>query len=123
MSGQKTDRLKPVLLLGRSRGPLLRSGPRTVNEVPRHQSIGRCCPRDVVAEIEDGVAEVFEDELEDGIETHLEIEPLDAGERRSRSAPRWSMIRFISTTAPRFSAARFKSRRATIASGPAEEKK
>ena len=75
----KPNRLKSVLLEGRSRGPLQRSRPRTVNEVPRRQSTGRCCPRDVVAEIEDGVEVVFEGETEDGAEPGLEIESADSG--------------------------------------------
>ena len=93
-----------------------------MNEVPRRQSTGPFAPRDVVAEIEDGVEEVFEDETEDGVEPGHEIESEDAGARRSRGVPDRSILRFFSMAAPKFSAAPFTSRGAKIASGPSRKK-
>ena len=93
-----------------------------MNEVPRHQSLGRCGPRDVVAEVEERIEEVFEDEAEDVVEPGHEIDAVDAAARRSLCAPHRSLPRFISMAAPRFSAEVFTSRGAKIASGPAEEK-
>src|ERR1700681_4017981 len=103
---------------GRSRGPLRRSRPRTVNEVPRRQSTGRCCPPDVVAEIEDVVEVVLEGVTEDGVEPGLEIESV-----ASHGVPNRSILRFISMAAPKFCAAPFANRRANIASGPVKENK
>jgi hypothetical protein len=94
-----------------------------VNEVPRRQVAGRCCPRDVVAEIEDGVAEVFEGEDEDGVEPDLEIESVDAGARLSLCLTDRCILRFFSMAAPLFSAAPFTNRGAEIASGPVKENK
>jgi hypothetical protein len=82
----------PVLLEGRSRGPLQRSRPRTVIEVPRRQSTGPFAPRDVVAEIEDVMEVVFEGETEDGVEPGLEIESEAAGARRSCGVPDRSIL-------------------------------
>src|SRR5258707_5662673 len=95
---------------GRSRGPLHWSRPRTVNEVPRHQSVGRCGPRDVVAEVEDRIEEVFEDEAEDIVEPSHEIESVDAPARRSLCVSHRSLLRFFSMAAPKFSAEVFTSR-------------
>jgi hypothetical protein len=92
-----------------------------VNEVPRRQFAGRCCPRDVVAEIEDGVAEVFEGEDEGGVEPDLEIESVEAGARRSPCVTDRSILRFFSMAAPLFSAAPFTNRGAQNASGPVKE--
>jgi hypothetical protein len=103
---------------GRSRDPLQRSRPRTVNEVPRRQSTGPFAPRDVVAEIEDVKEVVFEGETEDGVEPGLEIESEAAGARRSRGVPDRSILRLIFMAAPKFSAAPFTNRGAKIASGP-----
>ena len=94
-----------------------------MNEVPRHQSIGRCCPRDVVAEVEDRVEEVLVGEVEEGVEPDLEIESLDAGARRSRRVPDRSILRFFSMATPKSSAAPFTNRRTKIASGPVNENK
>jgi hypothetical protein len=91
-----------------------------VNEVPRRQSTGRCCPPDVVAEIEDVVEVVFEGETEDGVEPGLEIESVDADARRSRGVPDRSILRFISMAAPESSAATFTERGPKIASGPGQ---
>jgi len=93
-----------------------------VNEVPRRQSTGPFAPRDVVAEIEDVVEVVFEDETEEGVEPSLEIESEAACARRSRGVPDLSILRFISMAAPRFSAAPFTNRGAKIASGPSRKR-
>ena len=87
---------------GRSRGPLLRSRPRTVTEVPRRQSTGRCCSRDVVAEIEDRIEEVFEGELGDGLEPGHEIASVAAGARPPRCVPDCPALRFCFMAAPIF---------------------
>jgi hypothetical protein len=89
-----------------------------VNEVPRRQSTGPFAPRDVVAEMEDVIEVVFEDETEDGVEPGLEIESEAASARRSRGVPDLSILRFLSMAAPRFSAAPSTDRGAKIASGP-----
>ena len=81
-----------------------------MNEVPRRQSTGRCCPRDVVAENEDVVEEVLEDEIGDGVEAGHEIESYTAGARRSRRVTNRSILRFIFMAAPKFSAERFTNR-------------
>jgi hypothetical protein len=94
-----------------------------VNEVPRRQSTGRCCPREVVAEIEDVVEVVFEGKAEDGVEPGLEIEAVDAGARRSRCVPDRSILRFFFMAVPKFSAAAFTSHGIKIARGPAEKNK
>src|ERR1700722_7477618 len=91
--------------LGRSRGhPDFSGQPRTVIGVPRRQCTGRCCPRDAVAEIEDGTEEVLEGENGDGAEPDLENESADT--RYFRCVPRSSIFRFIFMTAPKFSAER-----------------
>ena len=111
ISKRKTNRLKPVLLFfGRSRGPLLRGQPRTVIEVPRRQSAGRCCPREVVAEIEEVVEEVYEGEIEEGVEPVHEIESAGAAALRSRSVPDGSSLRFTFMAAPKLFAAHRKPR-------------
>jgi hypothetical protein len=94
-----------------------------VIEVPRRQSAGRCCPRDVVAGIEEVVEEKYEGELEDGVEPVREIESADADARRFRCVSDGSIFRFIFTAAPKFSAARHTSRRDKIARGPIEKNK
>ena len=80
---------------GRSRGPFVWSGPRTVIEVPRRQSTGSNFPRDVVAEIEEVVEGVFEDETEDGVESGLAIEPATTSARYFRSDSACSILRFL----------------------------
>jgi hypothetical protein len=94
-----------------------------VIEVPRRQSTGRCCPRDVVAEVEDEVEVVFEGEVEEGVEPGLEIESLGAGARGFRWLLDRPILRFFFMAAPKFSAATFTNRGAIIASGPVEENK
>jgi hypothetical protein len=94
-----------------------------VKEVPRRQSTGRCCPRDVVAEVEDVVEEVLEGENGDVMEPGHEIESLAAGARRSRCDTDRSILRFIFMAAPKCSAALFANRENKIASGPFEENK
>jgi hypothetical protein len=56
-----------------------------VTEVPRRQSTGRNIPRDVVAEIEEVVEGVFEDETENGVESGFAIEPAITSARYFRS--------------------------------------
>ena len=92
-------------------------------EVPRRQSTGRCCPRDVVAEVGDEVEVVFEGEIEDGVEPGHEIESEAAGARRSCGVPDRSILRFISMAAPKFSAEPFTNRGAKISSGSVKENK
>jgi hypothetical protein len=92
-------------------------------EVPRRQSTGRCCPRDVVAEIEEVVEEVLEGENGDGVEPGHEIEPLAPRERRSRGVTDRSIPRFFFMAAPKFFAVRFTNHEIKIASGPVEENK
>ena len=94
-----------------------------MKEVPRRQSTGRCCPRDVVAEIEDVVEEVLEGENGDVVEPGHEIESRAAGARRSRCVTDRSILRFIFMAAPKFSAALFANREIRIASGPVGENK
>ena len=108
---------------GRSRDPLLKSRPRTVIEVARRQSTGRWRPRDVVAEVEDRVEEVFEGEKEGGVKQGLEIESAGAGAWHSRGVSDRAILRFFSMTAPNFSAARLTNRGIKIATGPVEENK
>jgi hypothetical protein len=93
-----------------------------VNEVPRRQITGGGCPREIVAEIEDRVAEVVEDEMEDVAKPGLQIESAEAGVRVSRCDPGRFPIQFCSIAAPKISAARFTNRGAKIASGPIKEK-
>jgi hypothetical protein len=92
-----------------------------VFEVPRRQSAGRCCPRDVVAEIEVVVEEKYEGEIEDGVEPVREVESADA--RNFRCVSEGSIFRFNFTAAPKYSAARHTSRGDKIARGPAEKNK
>jgi hypothetical protein len=94
-----------------------------VKEVPRRQCTGRCCPRDVVAEIEEVVEEVLEGENGDGAEPGHEIESPAAGARHSRCVTVPSILRFVFMAAPKFSAAPFACREIKIASGPVVEKK
>lgn len=94
-----------------------------MNEVPRRQSTGRCCPRDVVAEVEDGVEEVFEDEKEDGVGPGHEFTSATAGTWRSRCISDRSILRYFSMAAPKFSAAAFTNCGAKIASGSVEKNK
>jgi hypothetical protein len=68
---------------------------------PRRQSTGRFCPRDVVAEIEDVVDVVSEDEKEDGRELAHEIESAVARARRSRSVSMRSILQFFFMAAPK----------------------
>jgi hypothetical protein len=94
-----------------------------VNEVPRRQFSGRCCLRDVVAEIEEVVEEVNEGEIEDGVEADHEIESVGADARRFRCVPNGSILGFFFMAAPKFSAAAFTNRGDKIARGPVEENK
>ena len=104
-----------------SRGLLNGSLPHTVNGVPRHQSLGRSGPRDIVAEVEDRIEEVLEGETGDVAEPGHAIESVDAFARRLFCALRRPLLRFVSMAAPKFSAEVFTSRGAKIASGPAEK--
>jgi hypothetical protein len=92
-----------------------------VNEVPRRQSTGPFAPRDVVAEIEDVVEVVFEDETEDGVEPGLETKSEATGARPSRGVPDRPILRFLSMAAPKFPAVPFTDRGAKIASGPSRK--
>jgi hypothetical protein len=92
-----------------------------VNEVPRRQSTGPFAPRDVVAEMEDVIEVVFEDETEDGVEPGLKTKSEAAGARRSPCIQNLSMLRFLSMATPRFSAAPITNRGAKIASGPSRK--
>ena len=106
-----------AFLEGRSRGPLRRSRPRTVNEVPRRQFTGRSCARDVVAEIEDVVEVVFEDEKEEDVEPAFEIESADADARSSRRVADCSILQCFFMASPKFSTAAFTNRGDKIAHG------
>jgi len=88
-----------------------------VIEVPRRQSAGRCRPREVVAEIEEVVEEVYVVEKEDGVEPLHEIESLCADARRSRCVPDGSILGFRFMAAPKFFAARRTNRGIKIAAG------
>ena len=93
-----------------------------MNEVPRRQFTGGFAG-EVVVENEDGVAEVFEDEVEDGVEPGLEIESMEAGGERSGCLLDCFFLRFVSMTVPKFSAEAFKNRGSKIASGLDEKNK
>jgi hypothetical protein len=69
-------------------------------EDPRRQSTG-CCPCDAVAEMEDGLEEVFEGEYEDGAESGREKESNDAVGRLLFCAAGPSSLRFIFMAAPK----------------------
>jgi hypothetical protein len=94
-----------------------------VNEVPRRQFTGGCCPREIVAEIEDGVAEVFEDEVVGGVELGLEIESGEPDACRSIRLPDPSILQFFFMAAPKFSATSEGNRGAKITNGPVHENK
>ena len=66
-----------------------------MTEVPRRQSTGRNIPRDVVAEIEEVVEGVFEDETKDSVESGLAIEPAITSARYFRSDSVNSILPFI----------------------------
>jgi hypothetical protein len=86
--------------------------------------MGRFCCPDVVAEVEEEVGVMFEGELEDRMEPIHEIESAKARGRRSCCASvRSSISKFIFMTAPKFSAAHFADRGATITRGPVDENK
>ena len=94
-----------------------------MNEVPRRQFTGVCCPREIVAEIEDEVAEVFEGEVEGGVELGLEIESGKPGACRSICLPVPSILQFFFMAAPKFSAVSETNRGAKITNGPVHEDK
>ena len=66
---------------------------------------------------------VYEEEVEEGVEPGLEIEPAAAGARRFCCVPDRSNLRFFFMAAPKFSAKAFTKRVVKIASGPADENK
>jgi hypothetical protein len=66
-----------------------------VIEVPRRQSTGPSIPRDVVAEVEEVVEGVFEDETENGIESGVAIELATTSAGCLRSASACSILWFI----------------------------
>jgi hypothetical protein len=89
-----------------------------VIEVPRRQSTGRNCPREIVAEVEEENEEVEEGEQGEGVKRRPVMESVFANEVRPRCVQDCPMLRFVFMAAPENCAARFNSRVAKIASGP-----
>lgn len=79
-------------------------------EVPRRQSTGSDCPREVVAEVEDGIEEVVEDEAEEHVEPGHEIGSAAACARRCFCAPNFFFCRIFIMAAPNFFAVTFTNR-------------
>ena len=89
-------------------GPSRCSGrSRTVNEVPRRQSTGRCCPPEMSSRksLRSGKEEVFEEEREDRVEAGRETAKENSGARPSRGVPNCSILRCLFMVAPKFSVA------------------
>lgn len=77
-----------------------------MNEVPRRQATGRCCPPEVSSrKLRSGNEEVFEEEREDRLEAGRETAEEYSGARLSRGVPNSPTLRCLFMAAPNFSVA------------------